>query len=203
MIKSIMFIVFSLSNFAKSPFSSLVIPGSYQIKKDIKRGYVYLAMEGILLSSYFYVHKMMGEMKVSYVEFAKENATGVVIRDESILALVEKYRSFSDYYEMLYREARQIYPDDPAKQDEYVKENLETTLNWQWESQSAWYTFQDKRRFYRELSNRTVILMGFILTNHLAALVDGVITHRLFKNRVKLNSSIYPSGAKIALNVSF
>ncbi len=186
-----------------SPLHSLFIPGSYQLNKGLKRGYFYLATDGVLVSYYFYTRREMGETRASYIEFAGENATGMVIRNEEILSLLEKYRSFDEYYEMLYREARQVYPDDPAKQDEYVKENLKTTLKWQWKSQDAWYTFQDKRRFYRELSNRTVILMGFVLTNHLVSLIDAIITDRIFKDKIKVESSLLPYRMQVDLSMNF
>ena len=203
MIKLAFLVLFGLPAVGQKPVHSLLVPGSYQLRKGLKRGYLYLIAEGALLSYYIYTRREMGETKASYIEFARENATGVVIHNGDILSLIEKYRSFDDYYEMLYRQARQIYPDEPSKQDEYVRENLKTTLKWQWKSQDAWYTFQDKRRFYRELSNRTVILMGFLLTNHLASLVDGIITSRVFKNRVKVQTSLSPYDAKLSLNLSF
>ena len=203
MINLTLMILFAFPSIGHKPVHSLLIPGSYQINKGLKRGYLYLAVEGVFLSYYFYTRREMEETRASYIEFARENAAGVVIRDGEILSLLEKYRSFSDYYEMLYREARQIYPDDPSRQDEYVKENLKTTLKWQWKSQDAWYTFQDRRRFYRELSNRTVILMGFLLTNHLASLVDGVITNRILKNKVKVKTAFIPYKAQVALSVNF
>ncbi len=198
-----MLILMGLPPVGGKTFHSLILPGSYQIHMGLKRGYFYLVAEGVFLSYYIYTRREMGEIRTSYIEFARENATGAVVQDGKILDLLEKYRSFDDYYEMLYREARQIYPDDPSRQDEYVKENIKTTLRWQWKSQDAWYSFQDRRRFYRELSNRTVILMGFLLTNHLASLVDGVITNRIFKNRVKVKTSLMPHSSRLTLSMNF
>lgn len=199
MINVLLLVAFGFLQMGQKPIHSLLVPGSYQMEKGLKRGYVYMFLEGALLSYYFYTKREMVETKASYIEYAREHASGTLVQSSDILSLFEKYRSFDDYYEMLYREARQIYPDDPQKQDEYVKKNLKTSIKWQWDTENAWYSFQDKRRSYRELADRGVVIMGFLLTNHLISLVDGIITDRVFKKRAQIRTSFLPKEASVAL----
>ncbi len=201
--KFIILLNFLLPPVSSTPISSLIVPGSYQIKTEHKRGYGYLLLDAVLMGGYFYTRKKMGSIRESYIEFAREHATSRVINDPVILNLLEKYRSYDEYYEMLYREARQIYPDDPAGQDEYVKENIKTTLYWNWATVDDWYSYQDKRRFYRELSNKTVVLMGFMLTNHLASFVDALITDRLLKKKARVRTSLSAEEISTEVSVNF
>lgn len=188
---------------SRKPVLSFIAPGSYQLKHHQKRGYIYLLLEGVIAGEYFYTRKRMGALKESYIEFAREHACSEVITDPVILNLMEKYRSYDEYYEMLYREARQIYPDDPAMQDKYVKEHAKTYIRWKWTSTEDWYTYQDKRRFYRELSNKTVVLLGFILTNHLASFIDAVITSRLLKRKAVIRTSLNSRSLSGELTINF
>ncbi len=197
-----MYLVLAFPSIGKTPLGSLVIPGSYQIRTQHRRGYVYLFFESVFLGTYFYTKKEMDAVKTSYVQFARDYATGTVNTSSNFLNLLEKYESYDEYYEMLYREARQIYPDDPQEQDTYVREHLSTTVKWQWASKDAWYSYQDKRRFYRELSNRTVFLLGFMLTNHLASFIDGVITERLLKNKVNVRTTLAPEAISTELSIN-
>ena len=201
--KFLIFVSFLLPPAGGSPLTSFVVPGSYQIKTNHKRGYGYLLLEGIFLGTYFYTRKKMGALKESYIAFAREHAVSRVVEDPTVLNLFEKYQSFDEYYEMLYREARQIYPDDPASQDEYVQQNIKTNLYWKWDCRDSWYSYQDKRRFYRELSNKAVILMGFILTNHLTSFVDAVITDRLLRKKASMKTTLGRDGISTSVCINF
>ncbi len=200
--------VLILSAFATTPktafFENLVIPGLWHIQNKSARGYAYLSADVAGALAYFYTSRYASSVRNSYITFLHAHATGNYVTDESIVDLLEKYYSSDEYLENLYREARQIYPDNPGEQDKYVSENKLTTLKWAWDSKSDFYKYQDERKHYRQVLNNRLTILGIILTNHLSSAVDGFITAKLLKKKnMELHSTFAPGYWKTTVSVRF
>ncbi|MGB9825016.1 MAG: hypothetical protein ACPLN0_07775 [Candidatus Hydrothermia bacterium] len=119
--------------------------------------------------------------------------------------LVEAYYSYEEYVEYLYRLARQIYPDDPPKQDQYVRERL-PKQKWSWSDWDSYYTFQKELRYYRELGGRKTIVAGLILLNHLASGIDHLISREIKSRtglKVETRTVFRPEGLDFLITYKF
>lgn len=169
------------------------------------RGFVYLASE-IFLISYYGVRSYEGRNLLNYTRtFAYENA-GVLLPSSYNRAwrIVESDLSYEDYVEYLYRQARQLYPDDPMKQEEYVNKH-KPTLYWNWKNLDSYLEFQKLLKKYRELGGQKTLVLGLLVLNHVASGVDYLISRSLKKAGInaELNSSLNFIEASFSISFKF
>lgn len=185
---------------------SLIIPGFHELSGGGKRGYVYAAGEAIFISVYgVQTYQRRSTFNFSRT-FAFDNA-GVVLPSTYTedWRIVESALSYEDYIEELYRRARQIYPDDPTKQDEYVNKNR-PGYYWRWDDTQSFLKFQNLLRRYREITSRRTLLLGLIVLNHLASGVDYLVSKELKKaglENVNFKTFASPDQFSILLNYQF
>ena len=118
---------------------------------------------------------------------------------------MEAYYSYEEYVEYLYRLARQIYPDDPAKQEQFVKERL-PKQKWNWSDLNSYYTFQKELRYYRELGSKKTIVAGLILLNHLVSGIDHLVSREIKLRtglKVETRTVFYPVGLDFCIVCKF
>ncbi len=163
-----------------------LIPGYQYFQTFEKRTLLYPAIE-LTLGAIYGVYYYRGRVTINYARSLAFEKSGIALPSKYTQdwRLVEAYYSYEEYVEYLYRVARQIYPDDPAKQDQYVKERL-PKQKWYWNDLNSYYTFQSQLRYYRELDSRKTIVLGVILLNHLASGIDHLVSAEL-KARTGLN----------------
>jgi len=184
-----------------SPIFSFVLPGSQYVTLGEKRALIYAFSEVFIGTMYgIYSYKERSLFYASRV-FAYERSGAILPSHyDSNWRLVEAYLSYDDYVTYLYRVARQIYPDEPEKQDQYVKERL-PKIRWKWESVDAYMAFQDYLKSYRELQGKRTLTVGLLILNHLASGVDHIVSKEVRKRTkldIELKSEIMPDGLSFA-----
>jgi hypothetical protein len=184
---------------------SLAIPGYHLFSERNPRGYAYLTSE-IFLITLYEVKTYESRDLFNYTRtFAFENA-GVLLPTNynSTWRTVESDLSYEDYIEYLYRQARQIYPDDPAKQDEYV-ELHKPQVYWKWRDTNSYLQFQKLLKRYRELGGQKTLILGLVVLNHVASGVDYLISKGLKKAGInaEVNSSLNFEEASVSVNFKF
>ncbi len=115
---------------------------------------------------------------------------------------MEAYYSFEDYVEYLYREARRIYPDEPSKQEEYVRSHI-PNIYWSWDGTNNYLYFQQQLKRYRELGGYKTVTAGLIILNHLASIIDYAVTNQMRKNGIQGEMSTYVGFTEINLKFNF
>ena len=183
----------------------MAIPGYHLISSKNPRGYIYAANE-IFLISYYGVKAYEARNIFNYCRtFAYENA-GVLLPPtyDQIWRTVESDLSYDEYIEYLYREARQIYPDNPVKQDEYVN-SRKPEAYWKWRDTQSYLQFQKFLKRYRELGGLKTMVLGLVILNHMASGVDYLISKSFRKAGVdaEVNSSFSFVETSFRINFKF
>ncbi|MDI6851442.1 MAG: hypothetical protein QMD82_05855, partial [bacterium] len=156
--------------------------------------------------SYYGVKSYQSRSLFNYSRaFAYENA-GVLLPPayNSVWRIVESDLSYDEYIENLYREARQIYPDDPLKQEEYVNEHR-PLVYWNWNNLDSYLQFQRLLKKYREIGSQKTLILGLVVLNHVASGIDYLISKGLKKTGIdaEVNSSLNFTEASFSINFKF
>ena len=170
-----------------------------------ERAYVYIASE-ILLISYYGVKSYQSRNLFNYSRtFAYENA-GVLLPPayNNVWRIVESDLSYEKYIEYLYRQARQLYPDDPLKQEEYVNEHR-PSVYWNWNNLNSYLQFQRLLKKYREIGSQRTLVLGLVVLNHIASGMDYLISKELKKAGIdaEVNSSLNLTEASFSIKFKF
>jgi len=184
---------------------SLLIPGFHEFRRGGKRGYIYAVSEAVIISYYgisSYERRTLLNYSRSYV-FEHAGTLLPTSYNES-WRVVESSISYEDYVEDLYRTARQMYPDDPAKQDEYV-EMSKPNYHWNWDGSQSFLEFQNLMRRYRGIGSRKTIALGLIVLNHLASGIDYLVSKSIKSAGLDVDLKTYlgPQELTMSLNYRF
>lgn len=199
-------ILFSQATDKINPFISFLVPGAHYLKTKELRPLIYTSAEAVLGTVYgvfYYKQRVL----FNYARTLAKEGCGVALPSNysENWRLVEAHYSYDEYVEYLYRVARQLYPDNPSKQDEYVNARL-PSFYWKWRDIGSYYEFQRELRNYRDMSNKKTLILGLIVLNHLASGIDNVVSSEI-SNRTKLDigtkTSFYYKGFDFYVFYSF
>ena len=162
---------------------SLLFPGGGQLYLKQNRGYVFASAEIASWIGYAFFKLEEKNLKYKSYTFASKYADAdLTRRDEVYWDAVERYRNYEEYLEDLWRKARYFYPDDPLKQEEYVKQNL-ISGEWNWINDDKWFKFQDIRADMRRMGNFALITLGVMGLNRLISAIDAIVTYKALKKK--------------------
>ena len=165
---------------------SLLLPGTGELALGAGgRGAAFLVAEGLIWAHYVYYEVAGGMRRDDYIEQAQLNAgVGVSSADDSYWKLVGQYERSSgpgpgSYEEDVRRDARDLYPDDPAAQDAYVVEHLPSgDQAWSWSSPELQGTYKDTRASSNQAYDRAKYSFAAAILNRLVSAVDTQILHK-------------------------
>ncbi len=124
---------------------------------------------------------------------------------DDLLGTLEYYDSSDDYNALLSSKARDIYPDDPAAQTEYIENNwVPDSLSWEWddtETKEEFYLLRKNSRTYRQLF--TVAGSAIIINHVLSAVISYIDTDSRLKNNIETAGFVYDKGFNLSLKVRF
>uniref|UniRef100_A0A7C3URJ7 DUF5683 domain-containing protein n=1 Tax=candidate division WOR-3 bacterium TaxID=2052148 RepID=A0A7C3URJ7_UNCW3 len=129
--------------------SSALLPGSGELLLREKiRGELFLLTDGLLWLSFFSARSLGNFINQDAILFSAEHAgANGEKRDDDYYKYLEEYNSADEFNEIILREARNRYPDDPEKQKEYLKKyGYFGEDAWSWESDSARIRYWRMRR---------------------------------------------------------
>ncbi len=152
---------------------SLLFPGTgLHNTGNNKGGYIFNAVEitGIIVSGFMYFssdYYRNNALDFGSLAFDKN----ISDYDERILMKMEIYEN-SDYYNsLLSSKARDIYPEDTEKQDEYISTNtIPDSLSWQWINDDI-ESFYFMRKQSRALKQYFLYSVSAIAVNHLTSAI--------------------------------
>ena len=154
---------------------SLVLPGMGQWYSESKgAAKLYFTMEAGLWT-YFLVSKAQeGILRGGYTAFAAGNASTNPSRAPN-----QYFKDLGQFYssdsanEWIRRQAREQYPNDKAKQEEYINTRLYSgDRTWAWRDQAAWFSYRDQRLRSLEARHRASYVMGWAIVHRILSGLD-------------------------------
>jgi hypothetical protein len=180
----------SASSHGAKPFLySILLPGMGQLSMGEKGHAIpFFIAEGLIWTNYIY-WKVAGDLRQDdYIEQAQLNAgVGVSEADDDYWGLVGQYSRSSggganSYEEDLRRDAREIYPSDPAAQDAYVAEHLPTGDEaWEWSTEDLRSQYRDTRQSANSADDKSKYSFAAALVNRVVSVIDVQLLRRKHK----------------------
>ena len=163
---------------------SLVLPGlgeTYLGRPD--RAKIFFAAEGAIWTSFAVFQIQGSHRKDLYKEFAEIHA-GVPQRDDDTY-----YRIIGNFLgsdgpfsanETIRRQARAMYPDDPAAQQQFFDENAYSGDDtWMWENETLLGRYREMRSASQGAFRRSELSLGLLVANRLISVLHtGLIGSR-------------------------
>jgi hypothetical protein len=172
---------------------SLVLPGAgegYIGHDHQSRGF--LSAEGVIWGVALF-SKLQGEIwKHDYISFAAQTAGSNPDRtDDFYYQNIYEWPNSYWYNENQWREARELYPYDPAAQEAYVSGKLYGENDaWEWGNYEEWYKFRNLRVKSRNALHRISYALGAAVLNRMLSSVNAArLAKRYNKNRLKSASA--------------
>ncbi len=183
---------------------SLILPGSSQILYGSKvKGYAFVATEVLGILGKFYYNHLADVTRDKYKIFAYiEAGADPQNGNESYWYAIERRKSRDDFIEYLWRQARNLYPTDPAKQQDYVNSHL-VSGTWSFPSYNSWFAYRKMRRDERAYIDDAGVMVGVIIANHIFSALDAFISTKLASRKVTLKTHIGVFNSSVSLNFRF
>jgi hypothetical protein len=174
----------------KAFFLSLLVPGSgeyYAGQKGYTKGFV--AAEAVIWSAALY-NKYQGDMRRrDYISYSAQQAGSNSGRtDDFYYQNVYEWPNSYWYNEDQWRQARELYPYDPAAQQAYVADKLYSEEDsWAWQNYDQWFYYRGIRVKSRNYLHRISYSVGASVFNHMLSAVNAA---RLAKRFNKQSSKL-------------
>ncbi|HEU4334542.1 MAG TPA: hypothetical protein VFT32_08630 [Candidatus Eisenbacteria bacterium] len=170
----------------KALLYSLLLPGAGELSLGAKgRAVGFFVAEGLIWTHYVWFQVAGHLRRDDYIEQAQLNAgVGIDSADDEYWKIVGQYERSSgsgpgSYEETVRREARDLYPDDPAAQDAYVSKNLPSgDRAWNWSSEELQRDYRTTRNSSNRAFDRAKYSFAAAILNRLVSAVDTQILHR-------------------------
>jgi len=179
----------------KAFFLSLLVPGSgeyYVEKKGYAKGFI--TAEAMIWSAALF-NKYQGDMwRRDYISYAAQQAGSNSARtDDFYYQNVYEWPNSYWYNEDQWRQARELYPYDPAAQQIYVADKLYSSDDaWEWKDYDQWYYYRGLRVKSRNALHRISYSFGASILNHLLSAVNAArLAKRFNKQRAKITLDDY------------
>jgi hypothetical protein len=170
----------------KALLYSLLVPGMGELSMGEKgRAIGFFVAEGLIWTNLVYWKVAGGLRKDDYVEQAMLNAgVGVDKESDDYWRVVGQFERSSgsgpgSYEEELRREARDLFPGDPAAQDAFVAGKLPTgDRAWEWSSSGLQDSYQSTREGSRRAFNRAQYSFAAAILNRVVSVIDVQLLRR-------------------------
>ncbi|MEO0122434.1 MAG: hypothetical protein ABIL69_00290 [candidate division WOR-3 bacterium] len=180
--------------------ASAIMPGWGEwILQKKNEARTFFILEGSFWVSYYsfnyFGHKIESSSKI----FAFEHAGANPLRqDDEYFDNLEDFASSDEYNLLVERDASLIYPNDPVKQQEYIKEHGYFGEDaWKWNTLTNRNLYWEKRKSARENFRRATFMTGFMIINRIVSVINVAV----FKEEPGFGLEAEPG--KIGINYKF
>ncbi|MEO0136147.1 MAG: hypothetical protein ABIL39_08915 [candidate division WOR-3 bacterium] len=178
--------------------ASAIMPGWGEwILQKKNEARTFFIIEGTLWTSYYTFNYFGVKLEKSSRIFAFEHAGANPLRkDKEYFDNLEDFNSSDEYNLLIEHEASQYYPDDPVRQQEYIKENgYFGEDSWEWDALDNRNIYWERRKAARENLRRASFITGFLIINRLVSVVNVAI----FKQESGFGLEVEPGKLGIGL----
>jgi hypothetical protein len=156
---------------------SLVLPGLGELYLGHKgRATAFFAVEGAIWTSYIAFQSQGGHRKDLYQEFAEVRAGAARKDDDEYYRVIGNYISSDGPFsanEGVRRQARALYPNNPAEQQAYYEEHAYTgDDSWNWFSEADLDRYKDMRTESLDAYQKADYSLGAAVANRLLSIID-------------------------------
>jgi hypothetical protein len=155
--------------------ASFALPGTGQMMLgSARRGEALLWLDGTLwaLWSGFSWYSSAREHDAR-IFAGREAGADLTARESRYYRALEQYDNADQYNEGVRSDARDLYPDDPQKQQAYYEsQGYFGSKAWNWSSDSARFRYWGTRRAGRDAALNAQFAVGALLLNRLASVID-------------------------------
>jgi hypothetical protein len=145
-------------------------------------------------------YRIQGDLrKDRYVEWAQTRAGANPDGDSDYLEHIGLWLSLEEWHDIVRRDARLRFPDDPAAQAEYFNENLRYGEGeaWAWPDDETRVRYRQLRSQSERSYRNARLAFGLAIVNRLASMVDALALARLHnrdldEDRAQLELRIEP-----------
>jgi len=170
----------------KALLLSLALPGAGELLLGSKgRATGFFIAEGAIWTHFAWYTVAGNLRKDDYIEQAQLNAgVGTESEGDEYWRLVGQFETSNGsgpaaYEEELRREARDLYPSDPAAQDAWVAERLPTGERaWSWTDPDLHQSYRDTRERSRRAFDRAKYSFAAAILNRIVSVIDTQMLHR-------------------------
>jgi hypothetical protein len=172
----------------KAVIASAILPGlgeQYVGRGD--RSKVFFATEALIWSTFAF-YRVQGNLREDrYEEFAQVNAGAPRDGDSDYYEHIGFWLSLDEWHDIVRRDARLRFPDDPAEQDAFFEKNkrYNGADYWEWPD-------DETRTRYRQLRSRSErsfrnsrLAAGAAIINRLASMIDALALTRRHNRRIE------------------
>jgi hypothetical protein len=175
----------------KAFFLSLLVPGAgeyYVGNKNYTKGF--LTAETVIWSAALF-SKYQGDMwRRDYISYAAQQAGSNSSRtDDFYYQNMYEWPNSYWYNEDQWRQARDLYPYDPAAQQAYVADKLYSPEDaWDWQDYGQWEKYRSLRVKSRNALHRISYSVGAAVFNHMLSAINAArVAKRYNKQKAKLS----------------
>lgn len=165
----------------KAVLLSLIAPGAGQAYMGhAVKARTMLAAEAGIWGCFAFFRVQGGMREDRYKDTARLSAGVEREMDDYYYKMLAYYES-SDAYNMdVMREARQLFPDDRARQLEFLQaEGYFGEDTWEWDSLDRMNDYARVRTLSRQSYRRATLTTGFAVLNRMISVIDVYLSHKL------------------------
>lgn len=181
---------------------SALIPGWGELAADNKSGFIFLASEVLLLSSYFYYIEEADLKEKASFNYAVKYAhvdPNIDLTDEYYYHMSRYMSSDFDaggYNAYIVEIAKARYPDDPEAQTQYIEENSYSDDEyWGWDDEDKQNNYSILRKRITQYGDYAKALTGAVIANHIISALNAFRISSHLKNlnaQVQFDSNMNP-----------
>lgn len=184
---------------------SLLFPGTgLHSTGNSRAGYIFNSIEAVTAIStgvFYFSSVKTGSDALNYA-----SSTLNMPLDDYDLPTLQKMELYisSDYYNsLLPAKARDLFPDDAAKQEQYIADNsIPDSMSWEWQDYEYMNSYYTMKKQSRLLKQYFIYAATSIALNHI---VSGIFTFFDIENRlnVKLENAVgYMDGSNAVMRIN-
>ncbi|MDP2172791.1 MAG: hypothetical protein Q8M98_11795 [Candidatus Cloacimonadaceae bacterium] len=184
---------------------SLAVPGLSQVRNGKSYGYAMMTSEVGIISTLIVLNQEQQLREQEYYEFAIRHAH-IAPRDyeDQYFRDLSRYNSSgfeaNGYNAMIRQRAINLYPNDPAGQQQYIDENIyPEDYAWYWDSSGHRGQYSQIRIKTQDLRDYGKMAIGVLILNHLISGFD-VLRYHSEDRRAKVYFDILDSAPMVKIN---
>jgi len=144
-------------------------------------------VEAAIWSTFAY-YRIQGDVRQNkQIEYAQLNAGAAIEQDGDYYEHIGYWLSIDEWYDIVRRDARYRYPDDPAAQEAFFEANKRYDLGqgWQWPDDATRTHYRQLRSVAERSYRNSRLAAGAAIFNRLASMVDAMALARSHNHAVR------------------
>jgi len=183
----------------KAVGASLLLPGlGERYVEPGRRSTLFFALEATIWSTWAFYRIQAEDRESRHEEFAVLQGAAAAQEDDDYYEHIGLWLSLDEWHEIVRRDARFRFPDDPGAQEAYFQENqrYDESQSWEWEDDATRLRFRQLRSRSERSFRNARLAAGAAIFNRFASAIDALAMTRSF------NAKANRGGPEFSLRVA-